>query len=53
MLFPLLQSVPCNNCTYLYPLLATNFISFYSTFNQLVIAASDNSSNSINPVNIT
>jgi hypothetical protein len=37
MLFPLLQSVPCNNCTYLYPLLATNFISFYSTFNQLVV----------------
>jgi hypothetical protein len=52
MLFPLLQSAPCDTCTYLYPLLTTNFISFYSTFNQLVIQATD-SSNSNNPLNIT
>jgi hypothetical protein len=35
-LFPLLQTTPCGNCSYLYPLLSTNFISFYSSFNQLV-----------------
>lgn len=35
-LFNLLQDAPCMNCPFMYPLLTTNFRSFYSTFAQVV-----------------
>jgi predicted PurR-regulated permease PerM len=53
-LFPLLQLTPCANCTYLYPLLSTNFISFYSSFNQLVAEArTAKASQKPSPINTT
>ena len=35
-LYSQLSTVPCANCTFLYPVLTTNFKSFYSTFEQRV-----------------
>jgi hypothetical protein len=35
-LFTLLEDAPCSNCTFMFPLLTTNFRSFYSTFAQVV-----------------
>jgi hypothetical protein len=35
-LFGLLEDAPCIECKFMYPLLTTNFRSFYSTFEQVV-----------------
>jgi hypothetical protein len=35
-LFTLLEDAPCMDCKFMYPLLTTNFRSFYSTFEQLI-----------------
>jgi hypothetical protein len=35
-LYNLLSSAPCGNCTFMYPVLTTNYKSFYSTFGQRV-----------------
>lgn len=39
-LFYLLEEAPCPDCTFMYPLLTTNFRSFYSTFAQVVSSSS-------------
>ena len=35
-LFNLLEDAPCMDCKFMYPLLTTNFRSFYSTFEQVI-----------------
>jgi hypothetical protein len=36
-LYNLLSTAPCDNCTFMYPVLTTNYKSFYSTFEQRVV----------------
>lgn len=35
-LYDLLAQAPCQDCTFMYPVLTTNFKSFYATFQQRV-----------------
>ncbi len=35
-LFNLLEDAPCVDCKFMFPLLTTNFRSFYSTFEQVI-----------------
>lgn len=47
LLYSFLGNVPCVNCTFMYPVLSTNYKSFYSTFLQRVtdMKTSNNVSN--------
>ena len=36
-LYPFLGTVPCSSCLFMYPVLTTNYKSFYSTFEQRAI----------------
>jgi hypothetical protein len=36
-LYDLLSTAPCENCSFMYPVLTTNYKSFYSTFEQRVV----------------
>ena len=36
-LYPFLGGVPCTTCLFLYPVLTTNYKSFYSTFEQRAV----------------
>lgn len=36
-LYNLLSTAPCDNCSFMYPVLTTNYKSFYSTFDQRAV----------------
>ena len=49
MLYNFLGNIPCANCTFMYPVLSTNYKSFYTTFLQRVtdMKTSNSVSNSV------
>lgn len=49
-LYNLLSSAPCDNCTFMYPVLTTNYKSFYSTFEQRVVQMKNSGSPDNNQV---
>ena len=36
-LYPFLGGIPCSSCLFMYPVLTTNYKSFYSTFEQRAV----------------